>query len=165
MDGQYVPIELTHEAEGVVRGYSDVLELSLCWDSGMLKFYDQGWVDTSATCSSPNGHTKPRCTCSNLLSLHMSWSDNPVRLLSRRMRRKLGFVNWKRSCDVCVRKALTRSFVAMGMQHNPACECTRTSPQAAISTQGYCAVCRSASCYFHTSSSLAPPTLPLTACR
>ena len=33
-------IELEYISEGVIRGYSNVLELYLCWEYGRLRFYD-----------------------------------------------------------------------------------------------------------------------------
>ncbi len=40
VDGEYIPIELEYISEGVIRGYSKVLELYLCWEYGRLRFYD-----------------------------------------------------------------------------------------------------------------------------
>lgn len=40
VDGQYQPIELTTEPDGILKGYSEVLELSLAWDEGHPRFYD-----------------------------------------------------------------------------------------------------------------------------
>ena len=40
VDGVYQPIELTTEPDGILKGYSDVLELSLSWDEGWPRFYD-----------------------------------------------------------------------------------------------------------------------------
>ena len=39
-DGEYRPIEVVRDANGVVRGYSPRLGLELCWDDGKLRFYD-----------------------------------------------------------------------------------------------------------------------------
>ena len=39
VNGVYEPIELSSEPDGVLKGYSMVLGLSLCWREGMLKFY------------------------------------------------------------------------------------------------------------------------------
>ncbi len=39
-DGQYRPVELTTEPDGVLKGYSPVLELSLCWDQGWPRLYN-----------------------------------------------------------------------------------------------------------------------------
>ena len=36
----YTPIPLTTEPDGILKGYSEVLELSLCWDEGWPRFYD-----------------------------------------------------------------------------------------------------------------------------
>ena len=36
----YDPIPLTTEPDGILKGYSEVLELSLCWDEGWPRFYD-----------------------------------------------------------------------------------------------------------------------------
>jgi hypothetical protein len=36
----YQPIELTTEPDGILKGYSLILELSLCWDKGWPRFYD-----------------------------------------------------------------------------------------------------------------------------
>ena len=40
VDGEYQPIELTTEPDGILKGYSEVLELSLAWDEGCPRFYD-----------------------------------------------------------------------------------------------------------------------------
>ncbi len=37
--GVYQPVALTSEPDGVLKGYSPALRLSLCWRNGMLKFY------------------------------------------------------------------------------------------------------------------------------
>ena len=36
----YQPIELSTEPDGILKGYSEVLGLSLCWDEGWPRFYD-----------------------------------------------------------------------------------------------------------------------------
>ena len=38
--GAYQPIELTTEPDGILKGYSPVLGLSLCWDQGWPRLYD-----------------------------------------------------------------------------------------------------------------------------
>ena len=55
VNGEYRPIELTNEPDGVLKGYSDVLELSLCWDDGDPLLYDpvtdsylEDWQDAEA---------------------------------------------------------------------------------------------------------------------
>ena len=40
VDGEYQPIELTKEPDGILKGYSEVLELSLAWDDGWPRFFD-----------------------------------------------------------------------------------------------------------------------------
>ncbi len=40
VNGSYQRIEVTPDADGMLWGYSDVLELYLCWDNGRLRFYD-----------------------------------------------------------------------------------------------------------------------------
>ena len=40
VNGVYQPIELTSEPDGVLKGYSDVLGLSLCWDEGRARIYN-----------------------------------------------------------------------------------------------------------------------------
>ena len=40
VDGKYQPIELTTEPDGVLKGYSDILELSLAWDEGWPRLFD-----------------------------------------------------------------------------------------------------------------------------
>ena len=40
IDGEYQPISLRHEPDGLIRGHSPVLGLDLCWDGGRLRFYD-----------------------------------------------------------------------------------------------------------------------------
>ena len=39
-DGAYRPVELTTEPDGILKGYSPSLGLSLCWDEGWPRFYD-----------------------------------------------------------------------------------------------------------------------------
>ena len=38
--GRYRPVELTTEPDGVLKGYSVVLELCLCWDQGWPRLYN-----------------------------------------------------------------------------------------------------------------------------
>lgn len=40
VSGQYLPIELTTEPDGILKGYSRILELSLSWDEGWPRFYN-----------------------------------------------------------------------------------------------------------------------------
>ncbi len=40
VNGEYQPIELTTAPDGILKGYSDVLGLSLCWDDGWPRLYD-----------------------------------------------------------------------------------------------------------------------------
>ena len=40
VDGEYVPIEIIRDEDGRLWGYSEVLGLHLCWDDGVLRFYD-----------------------------------------------------------------------------------------------------------------------------
>ena len=40
-DGIYQPIPLTTEPDGVIRGYSEALGLSLCWVAGRLRYRDR----------------------------------------------------------------------------------------------------------------------------
>ena len=40
VDGEYQPIELTTEPDGILKGYSEVLELSFAWDDGRPRFFD-----------------------------------------------------------------------------------------------------------------------------
>ena len=39
-DGEYVPSEIIQDEDGRYWGYSEVLELYLCWDDGILRFFD-----------------------------------------------------------------------------------------------------------------------------
>ena len=39
-DGEYQPVELTTEPDGILKGYSELMELYLCWDEGWPRFYD-----------------------------------------------------------------------------------------------------------------------------
>lgn len=39
-DGAYNPVELTTAPDGLLKGYSELLELYLCWDEGWPRFYD-----------------------------------------------------------------------------------------------------------------------------
>ena len=38
--GVYRPVELTTEPDGILKGYSPLLDLYLCWDDGWPRFYD-----------------------------------------------------------------------------------------------------------------------------
>ena len=40
VNGEYQAIELTTEPDGILKGYSEILELSLAWDEGWPRFYD-----------------------------------------------------------------------------------------------------------------------------
>ena len=40
VDGIYQPIELTTEPDGILKGYSDALGISLCWDDGRPRIYN-----------------------------------------------------------------------------------------------------------------------------
>ena len=40
VNGKYQDIELTREPDGVLKGYSEVLGLSLAWDAGFPRLYD-----------------------------------------------------------------------------------------------------------------------------
>ena len=39
VDGGYQAIELTTEPDGILKGHSEILELSLAWDEGWPRFY------------------------------------------------------------------------------------------------------------------------------
>ena len=40
VDGQYEPISVDRDRDGVIRGHSPTLGLDLCWDDRRLRFYD-----------------------------------------------------------------------------------------------------------------------------
>ena len=40
VDGIYQPIELTTDPDGILKGHSDMLGISLCWDDGSPRLYD-----------------------------------------------------------------------------------------------------------------------------
>ena len=40
VEGRYVPIEIEHLAEDRWRGFSDALGLYVCWENGLLRFYN-----------------------------------------------------------------------------------------------------------------------------
>ena len=53
--GEYRAVELTTEPDSILKGYSPVLGLSLCWDEGWPRFYDpdtgrylENWQDEAA---------------------------------------------------------------------------------------------------------------------
>ena len=55
VNGEYRAIELTTEPDDILKGYSEILELSLCWDEGWPRLYDpstgrylENWRQTSA---------------------------------------------------------------------------------------------------------------------
>ena len=41
VNGKYQDIELTREPDGILKGYSEVLGLSLAWDAGVPRLYDR----------------------------------------------------------------------------------------------------------------------------
>ena len=41
-DGAYHPVDLTTEPDGILKGYSELMGLYLCWDEGWPRFYDPG---------------------------------------------------------------------------------------------------------------------------
>ncbi len=41
VDGVYQPIQMVTDPQGVIWGYSDVLQLSLCWVNRRLRFWDR----------------------------------------------------------------------------------------------------------------------------
>ena len=42
VDGIYQPVPLSGEPDGILKGYSPALRLSLCWENEMLRFHDPG---------------------------------------------------------------------------------------------------------------------------
>ena len=49
VDGSYEPIEIEALGEGRLRGYSEALALYVCWEDGLLRFFDPGtesYLDT-----------------------------------------------------------------------------------------------------------------------
>ena len=53
--GEYRPVELTTEPDGILKGYSPLLGLSLAWDEGWPRFFDpetgaymENWRQTAA---------------------------------------------------------------------------------------------------------------------
>jgi hypothetical protein len=42
VDGMYRPIAIEMLDDGRLRGYSDALGLYVCWEDGMLRFFDPG---------------------------------------------------------------------------------------------------------------------------
>ena len=40
VNGEYVPIPITREPDGLIWGHSEVLGLDVCWDRGMTRFRD-----------------------------------------------------------------------------------------------------------------------------
>ena len=40
VDGVYEPVETEELGEGRLRGYSEALGLHVCWEDGMLRFFD-----------------------------------------------------------------------------------------------------------------------------
>ena len=48
VDGEYRPIEINREPDGIIRGHSPTLGLDLCWFEGYLYFFDpvtQTWLE------------------------------------------------------------------------------------------------------------------------
>ena len=55
VNGEYQAIELTTEPDGILKGYSEILALSLCWDEGWPRLFDpatgrylETWRQTAA---------------------------------------------------------------------------------------------------------------------
>ena len=54
-DGRYEPIAVATMPDGELRGYSEALGLFLCWDGGLLKFYDPARGEYLPTLSEERG--------------------------------------------------------------------------------------------------------------
>ena len=39
-DGSYLPVEIERLGDGIWQGYSEALDLRVCWEHGLLRFYD-----------------------------------------------------------------------------------------------------------------------------
>ena len=55
VNGVYQPIELTTEPDGILKGYSPMLGLSVCWQARLPRLYDpvtntylESWRDVAA---------------------------------------------------------------------------------------------------------------------
>ena len=89
VDGEYQPITLTTEPDGVLKGYSAVLEISLCWIEGRnwLRFYDPATGSYLSTL--PEMHAALEAEKAALEAERAARADDQVRIrqLEERLRR------------------------------------------------------------------------------
>ena len=96
LQGEYQPVELTTEPDGVLKGYSEVLQLSLAWDEGWPRFYDpatgaylEEWRDDRRALQAEREALQ---TGRDALQAELEWREPQTRK---------GYANWKRSCAAC----------------------------------------------------------------
>ena len=89
VDGEYQPIPLTTEPDGVLKGYSAVLEISLCWieERNWLRFYDPATGSYLSTL--PEMHAALNAERAALESERAARSDDQARIreLEERLQR------------------------------------------------------------------------------
>jgi hypothetical protein len=81
VDGLYQPVDLTTEPDGILKGYSPVMRLSLCWREGMLKFFNR---ETAAYLSNFREERAARETAE--AELHVA--EARIRQLEQELRRR-----------------------------------------------------------------------------
>ena len=118
VDGVYQPIALTREPDGILKGYSAVLRLSLCWAGGRPRLYDPAtntYLDTGVRWRPPALPPNPsgmRPKPGSLSSRPPAWRSVPPgcrsRLPARPPRSEYGSL--RRSC-VAAKRTGKRSHV------------------------------------------------------
>jgi hypothetical protein len=74
-------VDLTTEPDGILKGYSPVMRLSLCWREGMLKFFNR---ETAAYLSNFREERAARETAE--AELHVA--EARIRQLEQELRRR-----------------------------------------------------------------------------
>ena len=90
--GEYQPIELTTEPDGILKGYSDMLELSLAWDESWPRFYDpstgnylENWRQISAARAEAEARAAEASARANAAEAARAQAEEELRRLRERL--------------------------------------------------------------------------------
>ena len=90
--GEYQPIELTTEPDGILKGYSDMLELSLAWDESWPRFYDpstgnylENWRQISAARAEAEARAAEASARANAEAAARAQAEEELRRLRERL--------------------------------------------------------------------------------
>ena len=90
--GEYQSVELTTEPDGILKGYSEILELCLAWDEGWPRFYDpstgnylENWRQTSAACTEAEARAAEAAARADAEAAARSRAEAELRRLRERL--------------------------------------------------------------------------------